>query len=130
MLYPRYQSTTSRVREGQVWMLGGRSGSTILQDDEVLQFPSRAGDSWSLKKWVWAHKKMKYIEVWNNAVPNGMKLLPMPLAGHCSVDMDDLVLVIGGGTNEMKEDGTFVHNSGPIPTNHIHLYDKTTDQWA
>ena len=95
----------------------------------------KEGGGWkefTLKRWEWAHKKLKNIEVWDNGVPAdfknnptkpGMKKLPIPLTGLCAVDIGSRqVLVIGGGTAEVKADGTFSTNSAPIPTDHIHMY--------
>lgn len=152
MYRPRYQSATvSFPGEGQVWMLGGRDGSNILQDSEVLQYPAdwnKPSKTFVLKRWEWAHKKMKAIEVWHKAVVGfpdpsrgelgdptnpGIKQLPMPLAGHCVVKVSGGVLVIGGGTNIRNEDGTFQTNSGPIPTSHIHFYHKSggnANKWS
>ena len=147
MLHPRYQAASvSLPYEGRVWVLGGRDGSTVLQDNEVLQYPvdwMRQGsypERYTLKRWEWANKKMKNIAVWNNGVPGddatnpGMKKLPMPLTGHCALLVGTGtgagssgkkgVLVIGGGTNPVREDGTFKLNSPPIPTNHIHFYHR------
>ena len=150
MRSPRYQAASvSLPSRGLVWMLGGRRGSTILQDTEVLVYPQSRRSTggltpWSAKRWDWAHRKQKNIEVWNNGVPGdadqgnpGMKLLPMPLSGHCVVEVgagqSRGILVIGGGTTKVNEDGTFLTNSGPLPSSHLHLYhlagpDK--DKWS
>ena len=113
---------------------------------QVLHYPaewSATGKDFSLKRWEWAHKKMKNIEVWRQGVPGdpsidptnpGMKQLPMPLTGLCVVEVgsgtgtgstgEKGVLVLGGGTTRIDENGNFVLNSAPIPTNHIHLYHR------
>lgn len=150
MLHPRYQAAAiSWPSEGMVWMLGGRDGSTILQDNEVLIYPQVRKNSgnvvFSNKRWDWAHKKMKNIEVWNEAVPGdltaspvrpGMKMLPMPLAGHCAVEVGSGdgrgVLVLGGGTAVLDDDAV-VQNSPVVPTSHVHFYHKAggnKDKWS
>ena len=53
---------------GQVWMTGGREGSNILQNNEVLQYPavySNTGTTpgYTLKKWLWSNEKAKATEV-------------------------------------------------------------------
>ena len=130
MLHNRYQAA-SVSRNGLVWMLGGRDGSVILQDNEVLFYPATFdGNSFEIKGWQWAHKKMKNKEVWTSGVPEAMKTLPMPLTGHCTVSVNDkFVLVIGGGTNQVDNFGNFITNSEPNPTNHIHLYDFDKNIW-
>ena len=111
-------------------MLGGRDGSTILQDNEVLFYPARFDNkNYELNNWEWAHRKMKNMEVWSNGVPETMKKLPIPLTGHCAVKIDTrFILVIGGGTNKFAEE-KFLANSKPEPTNHIHLYDFDKRKW-
>ena len=67
-----------------------------------------------------------------------MKFLPIPLTGHCAVQINIAgdgtnIVVIGGGTTEVKEDGngvTFVQNTGPIPTDHVHVYSFSTNKWS
>jgi len=153
MSRPRYQAASvSFPQQGQVWMLGGRDGSTILQDNEVLQYPAdwnKPSKTFVLKRWEWAHKKMKNIEVWHKGVVGfpdptrgesgdssnpGMKQMPMPLAGHCAVNVNgNGVFVIGGGTNERNSDGTFQTNSAPEPTQHIHLFHRqgpNANKWS
>ena len=93
-------------------------------------------NKYTQKKWEWAHRKMKNIEVWNRGVKDNMKQLPMPLTGHCALELSlkemvngveknvKHVIVIGGGTTAINEDGTFDLYSGPLPTNHVHLYER------
>jgi len=148
MLYPRYQATAVvRPVEGQLWMLGGRAGSRILQDNEVLQYPatfSAAKRNYVEKRWEWANSKMKNSDVWISGVPDNMKSLPMPLAGHCTVELKvkelvegvektiTYIVTLGGGTTEVKEDGvTFIENTGPIPSDHVHVYSTAKGgQWS
>ena len=131
MLTSRYQAA-SVSRDGMLWMLGGRDGSNILQDNEVLFYPgSFEEDSYEHKSWQWANKNMKNKEVWSSGVPEAMKLLPMPLTGHCAVDINTrYVLVIGGGTTQVDDNGNFIMNSEPEPSNHIHLYDFEKKMWS
>ena len=49
-------------------MTGGREGSNILQNNEVLQYPavySNTGTTpgYTLKKWLWSNEKAKATEV-------------------------------------------------------------------
>ena len=93
-------------------------------------------NKYTQKKWEWAHRKMKNIEVWNRGVKDNMKQLPMPLTGHCALEVSlkemvngveknvKHVIVIGGGTTAINEDGTFDLYSGPVPTSHVHLYER------
>ena len=131
MFSPRYRAAVIS-RDAKVWMLGGREGSQILQDNEVLLFPgSFAGTDYDIRSWEWAHKKMKNILVWENVVPEGMKKLPIPLTGHCAVIINDrYVLVIGGATLQTNPDGSFVAFSRQEISNHVHLYDFSKDTWA
>ena len=130
MLTGRYQAV-SVSRPGLVWMLGGRDGSEILMDNEILLYPaSFEGSTFEQKSWQWAHKKMKNKEVWNSGVPEAMKKLPIPLTGHCAVDINTrYVLVFGGGTTMVDDKGNFIMNSEPEPTNHLHLYDFEKNVW-
>ena len=145
MLHARYGAATINLSKkrhaqdgtavhpgGQLWMTGGREGSTVLKDNEVLQFPAtfETSNGFDQKRWEWAHKKMRNKEVWTNSVPEAMKELPIALAGHCAVDINNqFVLFIGGGTTEFKADGTPVPNSGPVPTDHIHIYNFSSNKW-
>eukprot|EP00092_Neocalanus_flemingeri_P033170 GFUD01036072.1.p1 GENE.GFUD01036072.1~~GFUD01036072.1.p1 ORF type:complete len:565 (-),score=103.40 GFUD01036072.1:48-1742(-) len=147
MLHPRYQATVAaKPASGQLWMMGGRDGSKILQENEVLQYPASFTETkknFVLKRWEWANSKMKNSDVWDTAVPESMKLLPIPLTGHCTVEVkvDEFdangkqksilyFVLIGGGTTEIKEDGTFVENTGPIPTNHVHVFNTGQNKWS
>jgi hypothetical protein len=121
--------------------------TNTTENVQVLHYPAEWADpgrkEFTLKRWEWAHKKMKNIEVWNQGVPGspttdptdpGMKQLPMPLTGLCVVEVgagtgtgatgERGVLVIGGGTTQVDENGMFIINSAPVPTNHIHLYHR------
>jgi len=140
MMSPRYSATAiSWPERGMVWMMGGRDGSTILQDNEVLIYPeirsSSGSELFKAKRWDWAHKKQKNIEVWNQAVPGnlnanpkilGMKMLPMALTGHCAFKVGNGngagVLVLGGGTVIEQDELSVVQNSPPVPTDHVHFY--------
>ena len=147
MLHSRYQATAVALPvKGQLWMMGGRSGSKILQENEVLQYPAtftEAKRNYVLKRWDWANTKMKNSDVWETGVADSLKLLPIPLAGHCTVELKvkelvdgvektiSYIVVLGGGTTELKEDGvTFIENTGPIPTDHVHVYNSAKEQWS
>ena len=63
-------------------------------------------------------------------MPEGMKRLPIPLTGHCAVNINDrYVLVIGGATLQTNPDGSFVAFSRQEISNHVHLYDFSKDAW-
>jgi hypothetical protein len=140
MMRPRYQAAAvSWPGEGIVWMLGGRDGSTILQDNEVLIYPEVRKNRFTAKRWEWAHKKMKNIEVWNSGVPGdmrftpkhaGMKVLPLPLAGHCAVDIGGRVAVVGGGTLADHSNEIIIQNSPLVPTDHVHFYNRADQKWS
>ena len=69
-------------------------------------------------------------EAWSAGVPDAMKMLPMPLTGHCAVSIGErFVLVFGGGTNQKDAAGKFIPNSEPKPSNHIHLEDFEDEKW-
>ena len=56
--------------------------------------------------------------------------LPIPLSGHCVVVINKkFVVFLGGATTEFKEDGTVIDNTGPEPTNHIHIYNLDNESW-
>ena len=85
---------------------------------------------YSLKGWEWSNKKAKRTEVWNYGVRPSMYSLPIPLSGHCVVTVNKrFVVFLGGATTEFKEDGTIILNTGPEPTNHIHIYDLDNETW-
>ena len=50
-----------------IWMLGGRSGSTILHHNEVLMYPGTYSAT-QHKMWAWMNKVRKNIltNVWEN----------------------------------------------------------------
>ena len=131
MLFPRYRAASIKKKD-LVWMLGGRDGSNILQDNEVLLYPaSWEGSDYDVRKWEWAHKKMKNILIWDNIVPEGMKRLPMPLTGQCAVNINDrYAIVTGGATLQSHPDGSFVAFSKQVISGHVHLYDFSNDAWA
>ena len=154
MLEPRYQAVMV-TRPGFVWILGGRDGSRILQENEILYYPGnymrgvicifigstysehlmpmtwiqftytsfkrtdeffafefftfafpllylntciwggcfwhtcfrKDGTKINLNKWQWSNRRMFPTTFWEQNVPNPMKNLPLPLAGHCGVDI-------------------------------------------
>ena len=60
MLFSR-QRAASLQRNGMIWMLGGREGSTILRHNEVLMYPGTYNGT-SHKTWKWMHKVEKSLE--------------------------------------------------------------------
>ena len=67
------------------------------------------------------------IQIWSYGVRPSMYNLPIPLSGHCVVVINrKYVVFLGGATTEFKEDGTIIANTGPEPTNHIHIYNLVT----
>ena len=71
-------------------MIGGRDGSRILQSNEILYYPGSYninGHNVIFSKWVWASERMIQEAIWEKVIPDGMKELPLPLAGHCVVDI-------------------------------------------
>ena len=80
---PRHRAA-SLLRDGVLWMLGGRQGSTILRSNEVMMFPGQYA-ALSIKHWSWIHKEMLRAAVWESNVPPAMKELPLPLMGHCAL---------------------------------------------
>ena len=72
------------------FLIGGRDGSRILQSNEILYYPGSYninGHNVIFSKWVWASERMIQEAIWEKVIPNGMKELPLPLAGHCVVDI-------------------------------------------
>ena len=70
--------------------VGGRDGSRIHKSNEVLYYPGNYiinGYNIKFPKWLWASERMVLESVWENVIPDGMKELPLPLAGHCVVDI-------------------------------------------
>ena len=45
------------------------------------------GTKINLNKWQWSNRRMFPTTFWEQNVPNPMKNLPLPLAGHCGVDI-------------------------------------------
>jgi len=123
---------------GQVWITGGREGSNILQNNEVLQYPGIFSDvsitdpGYTLKRWQWANEKAKHTDIWNYAVRESMYELPIPLSGHCVVVLNDkMVVFLGGGTTKFKEeDGSVIPMTGPIPSDHVHSYNLDSEAWS
>ena len=75
---------------------GGRDGSYLHASTELLYHPGHyrlpallGGRELRLDRWSWAHPDMLHSRVWGEAVPPGMKTLPLPLSGHCAVDIRD-----------------------------------------
>lgn len=70
---------------------GGRDGSHLHSSTELLYHPGHytlaGGRELRLDRWSWAHQAMLNTRVWGEAVPPGMKTLPLPLSGHCAVDI-------------------------------------------
>ena len=54
MLFAR-QRAASLQRNGIIWMLGGRQGSTILKDNELMIYPGNYNGT-NHKMWMWMHK--------------------------------------------------------------------------
>ena len=108
MSVARYQASVI-TRPGLVWSLGltstfhhwvvaslfpgGRDGSYLHASTELLYQPGHytlaGGRELELDRWTWAHQGMLNTRVWREVVPPGMKSLPLPLSGHCLVDIRD-----------------------------------------
>ena len=76
--------------------------------------------------------------------------LPIPLAGHCVVVIQNKhVVFLGGGVNiniegrgsdnylifvgttEFKaDDGSPIRMTGPVPTDHVHIYNLDNEAWT
>ena len=77
--------------------------------------------------------------------------LPIPLAGHCVVTVNNkYVVFLGGGihsyfffalfipsflflkgtTKFREEDGSPLMFTGPVPTTHVHIYNLDTEAWT
>ena len=83
-------------------------------------------------------------------VRSSMYELPIPLAGHCVVIINNRhVVFLGGGilnvlfisrkssksipkgtTEFREEDGSPLRFTGPVPTNHVHVYNLDTEAWT
>ena len=80
-----------------------------------------------------------------------MHELPIPLAGHCVVTINNkYVVFLGGGmhsyffyvlccsqfpvlkgtTKFREEDESPLMFTGPVPTTHVHIYNLDTDAWT
>ena len=81
--HPRHRAATL-LRNGVLWLLGGRQGSTILKTNELMMFPGQY-NTLNIKHWSWIHKDMLRTAVWELKVPPAMKELPLPLMGHCAL---------------------------------------------
>ena len=116
-------------------MTGGRDGSTVLDESEVLYYPGQYilhHHQVSISHWMWARPDMLYTHLWDEVVPPAMKRLPIPLTGHCLVDLSPrLVLILGGTTVTTTYDwyGRKISSSAPAPTNHLHIYDFDDQSW-
>ncbi|XP_023333241.1 uncharacterized protein LOC111705045 [Eurytemora carolleeae] len=118
---------------GYLWILGGRAGSEILQDTEILRIPHARTPGLDYSKgWDWINNRAKDIAKWD-AIPAAQQYLPMPLAGHCVLDVklgtDRFAMVLGGVTSEKNSDGEYKPKSGPVISSHVHLYDFQLNQW-
>ena len=114
-------------------MPGGRDGSEVLDEAEVLYYPGQYilhHQQVSISDWMWSHQNMLYNHLWDNVVPQQMKRLPIPLTGHCVVDISPrLILILGGSTPAFDWRGRRITSSGPVPTNHVHIYDFDHQSW-
>lgn len=73
---------------------------------------------------------MMNTQIWNNVVPDGMKELPIPLSGHCSVMINsNKVLIIGGETTDGVNEEWLDRYSAHHVTDHVHIYKFSTDKW-
>ena len=71
-------------------LIGGRDGSTVLGSTKQLLYPGEYNlhhHRVNIKGWGWAHQNMLDQHLWDNVIPHQMKSLPIPLAGHCVVDI-------------------------------------------
>lgn len=59
MSQPRHRAATL-LRNGVLWMLGGRDGSAILDTNEVIMFPGQY-NALDIKHWSWMHKVCKVL---------------------------------------------------------------------
>ena len=72
---------------------------------------------------------MMNTQIWNNVVPDGMKELPIPLSGHCSVMINsNKVLIIGGETTDGVNEEWLDRYSAHHVTDHVHIYKFSTDK--
>ena len=114
-------------------MTGGRDGSAVLDEAEVLYYPGKYilhQQQVSISGWMWSHENMLYSHLWENVVPQQMKRLPIPLTGHCVVDISPrLILILGGSTVALDWYGRRIPGSAPVPTNHVHIYDFDDQTW-
>ena len=105
----------------------------MLDETEVLYYPGQYilhHHQVSISGWMWAHQNMLYNHLWDNVVPKQMKKLPIPLTGHCVVDISpSLILILGGSTVARDWYGRKIPSSAPVPTSHVHLYDFNDQSW-
>ena len=100
----------------------------MVESTEVLQYPvifrpTGSSPGYTLKRWLWANQKMKDFEIWQYGVRQPQYSLPIPLAGHCVVKLDDrFVVFLGGATTRFDEFSSVIPNTGPEPTSHVHVY--------
>ena len=62
----------------------------MLDSAEVLHYPGQYllhHHQVNIRHWAWAHVNMLDQHLWDNVIPSNMKKLPIPLAGHCIVDI-------------------------------------------
>ena len=120
MMSPRYQPASVIVREG-LWILGGRDGNDILDHNEFLPYPAKDGGhrgDIDVKAWNFFHKKSTN-EVWSELRLNSaMVYLPIPLSGHCALQIPRFTLIFGGLT------------TGHKTTDHVHVYDQRFHKWG
>ena len=94
----------------------------------MLQYPviyrnTGSTPGYTLKRWLWANRKMKDFEIWEYGVKKPLHELPIPLSGHCVVKVENrFVVFLGGATTRFDEFSNVIPNTGPEPTNHVHVY--------
>lgn len=58
------------------------------------------------------------IHVWQNSVPDELKRLPLPLTGHCALNIDQqYAVVIGGATTPLDQLGNHLPWSEELAAN-------------
>ena len=74
-----------KCKKCNVLFTGGRDGSAVLDETEVLYYPGQYvlhHQQVSITDWAWAQPEMLYHHLWDNVVPQQMKKLPIPLTGR------------------------------------------------
>ena len=74
----------------RVLLAGGRDGSEVLEETEVLYYPGQYvlhQQEVSITGWAWTQQNMLYQPLWHEVQPTQMRRLPLPLTGHCVVDI-------------------------------------------